>query len=302
MNAGRDHGLFGLMDALRRHALLAGLVAMACLPGAAWAGEGRLLATGGASQIEGAAGGGIVPWAVLAGYGTRDENGGTAFYTRVDTGDYALDAYGAAWTFRNRLELSIARQRFDLGELQRQLALPWDALEQDIFGAKLRLHGDLVYGHWPQVSVGVQRKRLRDGTLPLAVGARDDAGTDVYVSASKLFLDAASGHQLLLNATLRSTRANQAGLLGFGGDREGGRSLVWEGSAAVMINPRWAVGVEYRQKPDNLGFAGEDDWKDAFVAWFPNKHVAVVAAWADLGSIATLDGQRGGYLSLQLSY
>ncbi|WP_421382990.1 DUF3034 family protein [Arenimonas sp. MALMAid1274] len=284
-----------------RHSILLVLMLMFA-PALAAAGEGRLLATGGASQVEGAAGGGIVPWAVLAGYGTRDENGGTAFYTRVDTGDYALDAYGAAWTFRNRLELSIARQRFDLGALQDRLSLPWDALEQDIFGAKLRLHGDLVYGGWPQLSLGVQRKRLRDGALPLAVGARDDQGTDVYVSASKLFLDAAGGYQLLLNATLRSTRANQAGLLGFGGDRDGGRSLVWEGSAAVMLDPRWAVGVEYRQKPDNLGFAAEDDWRDAFVAWFPNKHVAVVAAWADLGDIAGLRQQRGAYLSLQLSY
>jgi hypothetical protein len=154
----------------------------------------------------------------------------------------------------------------------------------------------------PQVSVGVQRKRLRDGTLPLALGARDDAGTDVYVSASKLFLDAAGGYQLLVNGTLRSTRANQTGLLGFGGDRKGGRSLVGEASVAVVLDPQWAVGVEYRQKPDNLGFAREDDWRDVFVAWFPNKHVALVGAWADLGDVATLRNQRGGYLSLQLSY
>ena len=280
--------------------LLAVLVLL--LASGAQARDGRLLATGGASQLEGAAGGGIVPWAVLAGYGTRDQDGGTAFYTRVDTGDYALDAFGVAYTFRNRLELSLARQRFDLGELQRRLSLPWDALEQDIFGAKLRLAGDLVYTPWPQLSLGVQHKRLRDAALPLAVGARDDRGTDVYLSASKLFLAGPGGRQLLLNGTLRSTRANQMGLLGHGGDREGGRSLVFEGSAAVVLNPRWVLGLEYRQKPDNLGFAGEDAWMDAFVAWFPNKNVALVAAWADLGSIATLDGQRGGYLSLQLSY
>ena len=272
------------------------------LPAAASARDGRLLATGGASQLEGAAGGGIVPWAVLAGYGTRDQDGGTAFYTRVDTGDYALDAYGVAYTFRNRLELSLARQRFDLGELQRQLSLPWATLQQDIYGAKLRLAGDLVYTRHPQLSLGVQHKRLRDGALPLAIGARDDQGTDVYLSASKLFLAGPGGRQLLLNGTLRSTRANQMGLLGHGGDREHGRSLVFEGSAALVLDPAWVVGVEYRQKPDNLGFAGEDAWMDAFVAWFPNKHVAVVAAWADLGSIATLDGQRGAYLSLQLSY
>lgn len=264
--------------------------------------DGRLLATGGASQLEGAAGGGIVPWAVLAGYGTGDQDGGTAFYTRVDTGDYALDAYGVAYTFRNRLELSLARQRLDLGELQRRLALPWNALEQDIFGAKLRLGGDLVYTPWPQVSLGVQHKRLRDGALPLAVGARDERGTDVYLSASKLFLAGPGGRQLLLNGTLRSTRANQMGLLGHGGDRDDGRSLVFEGSAALLLNPRWVLGVECRQKPDNLGFAGEQAWIDAFVAWFPNKRVAVVAAWADLGDIATLRDQRGAYLSLQLSY
>lgn len=268
----------------------------------AFAGQGRLLATSGATQIEGAAGGGIVPWAVLSGYGTDTQHGGTAFYTRVDTGDYALDAYGASYTFRNRVELSFARQSFDLGELQRQLALPWNALEQDIYGMKVRLAGDLVYNYLPQVSVGVQHKRLRDGALPLAVGARDAHGTDGYVSASKLFLDAAGGYQLLLNATLRSTSANQTGLLGFGGDRRADRQWVWEGSAAVLLDPRLAVGVEYRQKPDNLGFAREDDWRDVFIAWFPNKHVAVVGAWADLGSIATLDDQHGAYVSVQWSF
>lgn len=266
------------------------------------AGQGRLLATGGATQIEGAAGGGIVPWAVLSGYGTDEQHGGAAFYTRVDTGDYALDAYGASYTFGNRLELSFARQSFDLGELQRRLSLPWDSLDQDVYGAKLRVTGDLVYGRSPQISVGVQHKRLRDGTLPLAIGARDDSGTDAYVSASKLFLDAAGGYQLLLNATLRSSNANQAGLLGFGGDRRADRTWLWEGSAAVLLDPRFAVGVEYRKKPDNLGFAREDDWHDVFVAWFPNKHLAVVGAWADLGSIATLDDQRGAYVSVQLSF
>ena len=284
---------------MNRAAALVALVL--ALPAAAHAGHGRLLGTGGATQVEGAAGGGIVPWAVLAGYGTREQQGGTAFYTRVDTGDYALDAAGVAWTFRNRLELSLARQRFDLGELQRRLSLPWATLQQDIYGAKLRLAGDVVYGAGPQLSLGVQHKRLRDGALPLAVGARRDSGTDVYLSASKLFLDAGGGHQLLVNATLRSTAANQTGLLGHGGDR-GHRSLVWEGSAAWLPHPSWALGVEYRQKPDHLGFAAEDDWADAFVAWFPNKRATVVAAWADLGSIAGLDGQRGAYLSLQLTH
>lgn len=288
---------------LHARAALPMLLAAALLAApAARAGDGRLLATGGATTIEGSAGGGIVPWAVLSGYGTRDESGGTAFFTRVDTGDYALNSWGAAYTFRNRVELSLARQRFDLGELRRLLSLPYEALEQDVFGAKVRLGGDLVYGAMPQISLGVQHKRLREDALPLAVGARDGEGTDVYVSATKLWLDAAGGYPLLLNATLRSSNANQTGLLGFGGDRRDSRSLLFEGSAAVLLSPEFALGIEYRQNPDNLGFAREEHWRDVFAAWFPNKRVAVVAAWADLGSIATLERQRGGYLSVQLSY
>lgn len=286
----------GLLPAL----LLALLVG--AMPAPAMAGQGKLLATGGASQVEGGGGGGLVPWATLSGYGTREQQGGAAFATRVDTGDYTLDVQGAAYTFGNRLELSVARQRLDLGELRRQLALPWQSLGQDIVGAKLRLSGDLVYTRTPQVSAGVQYKRLRDAALPLAVGARDDSGVDAYVSATKLFLSGPGGYQWLLNGTVRSTRANQLGLLGFGGDHRSARSLVLEGSAAVLLDPSFAIGVEYRQKPDNLGFAREDDWRDAFVAWFPNKHVSVVAAWAELGSIATLDNQRGPYLSVQLAF
>ncbi|WP_425525219.1 DUF3034 family protein [Xanthomonas hortorum] len=278
------------------------MLGFSIVPMLAIAGEGRLLATGGVSMIEGSSGGGIVPWATLSGYGTRDELATVVFATHVDSGDYRLDVQGAALTVGNRLELSLARQRLDLGALQDQLGLPWNALGQDVFGAKLRLHGDLVYGRAPQVSLGVQYKRLRNGTLPLAIGARDDHGTDVYVSASRLFLQGVGGYQLLLNGTLRATRANQTGLLGFGGDRRNSYRLVGEASAAVMLSPSLAVGVEYRDKPDNLGFAREQAWADAFVAWFPSKQVSLTAAWADLGDVATLTDQRGPYLSLQVVF
>ncbi|MBV6882147.1 DUF3034 family protein [Xanthomonas euvesicatoria] len=285
-----------------RVALVAAAVAGVFAPLHALAGDGRLLATGGVSMIEGSSGGGIVPWATLSGYGTRDELGTVAFATHVDSGDYRLDVQGAALTVGNRLELSLARQRLDLGTLQDRLGLPWNALGQDVFAAKVRVAGDLVYGHAPQVSLGVQYKRLRNGTLPLAIGARDDHGTDIYVSASRLLLQGAAGYQLLLNGTLRATRANQAGLLGFGGDRRNSYRLVPEVSAAVVLSPSWAVGVEYRDKPNNLGFAREQAWADAFVAWFPSKHVSLTAAFADLGDIATLADQRGPYLSLQVAF
>ena len=83
--------------------------------------DGRLLATGGTSSLEGAAGGGITPWAVLAGYGERGEWGADVFATRVETGDYRLDVAGIAASFDNRIELSYGRQRFDLGTLARNL-------------------------------------------------------------------------------------------------------------------------------------------------------------------------------------
>ena len=59
------------------------LLAVCWAPMLASADAGRLLATGGATSLEGAAGGGITPWAVLAGYGERGEWGGDVFATRV---------------------------------------------------------------------------------------------------------------------------------------------------------------------------------------------------------------------------
>ncbi|MEH6565534.1 MAG: DUF3034 family protein [Halopseudomonas sp.] len=276
--------------------LLLGASAVLAEPG------GRLLATGGATSIEGAAGGGIVPWAVLAGYGTRDEWGGDVFATRVDSGDYRLDAYGVSLGLSNRLELSVARQRLDMDALSKAAGLPDKTLNQDIYGLKLRLFGDLIYEQLPQVSLGVQYKRQRSFLIPALVGAERDSDTDYYLAASRLFLGAVGGYNLLLNGTLRYSRANETGLLGFGGDRRDSRSLLKEGSVALLLNPQWVVGMEYREKPDNLSFAGESDWHDLFVGYFPSKRLALVAAWADMGEVATLDGQQGLYLSMQLSY
>ncbi|MGY8820051.1 MAG: DUF3034 family protein [Pseudomonadales bacterium] len=278
------------------------LLAACCVPMLASADAGRLLATGGATGIEGAAGGGITPWAVLAGYGERGEWGGDVFATRVETGDYRLDVAGVAFAFDNRLELSFARQRFDLGNLARDLSLPENSLSQDIFGIKLRLFGDLLYDRLPQVSLGAQHKRQKDFLIPSLIGAQRDEDTEAYLTASRLILGGAFGYNLLLNGGVRYSRANELGLLGFGGDRRDSRSLLKEGSAAVLFNPNWVLGVEYREKPDNLSFAGESDWADLFLGYFPNKRFALVLAYARLGEIATLDNQDGAYLSVQGSF
>ena len=266
------------------------------------AGEGRLLATGGATSLEGAAGGGIMPWAVLAGYGERGEWGADVFATRVETGDYRLDVAGVAAAYGNRIELSYARQRFDLGTLARDLNLPDNSLSMDTLGLKVRLAGDLIYDRLPQISLGLQRKRQRDFLVPSLVGAQRREDTEGYLAASRLVIGGAFGYNLLLNANLRYSRANELGLLGFGGDRRDRHSWLKEGSVAVLLDRHWAVGIEYREKPDNLSFAGESDWADLFVGYFPNKNLALVLAYARLGEIATLDNQDGVYLSVQGSF
>lgn len=253
----------------------------------------RILATSGAMQFEGSAGGGIVPWAVIAGYGSDTEIGGAAYYTALGVNDFSLWSAGAAVGFYNRVEVSLARQHLDV------LPLGLD-IEQDVVGLKARLFGDLIYGAAPQVSAGLQYKRNRDALVPTLLGATDDSGIDYYVSASKLWLGGAFGYNLLTNLTLRHSEANETGFLGFGSSNGDSGEWLVEGSAAMFLNRHWAVGVEYREKPDQLGL-GEEHWADAFVAWFPSKRVALVGAYTDLGKVAGLPDQSGWYLSLQLT-
>ena len=112
----------------------------------------------------------------------------------------------------------------------------------------------------------------------------------------------ALAESLLVSGAVRFTDANQTGLLGFGGDRNDDIEPQFEGSVGYLLNRNLVVGAEYRTKPDNLGFAKEDDWFDVYAAWALNKHLSVTAAWVDLGSIATFRDQRGVYLSLQAGF
>ncbi len=263
---------------------------------------GKLLLTAGVTQLEGAAGGGLTPWAVIGGYGEGNQFGGNAFYTRVDVDDYSLDSYGAMIGLRDRVELSVSRQVFDTEQVGGALGLgDGFVIRQDTYGVKVKLFGDAVLEQdsaLPQVSVGVQYKRNDRGALVRAIGADDDSGTDVYVSATKLYLD----KSLLLNATVRFTEANQFGILGFGGDRNSGYSPQLETSVAYLLNRRLAIGAEYRTKPDNLNIADEDNAWDVFAAWTPNRHVSLTVAYVDLGNIVIRDSQRGFYASLQVGF
>mgnify|MGYP003666076429 FL=1 len=130
----------------------------------------------------------------------------------------------------------------------------------------------------------------------MLVGAKDTSGTDIYLAASKLHLGAIAGYNWFWNVTTRYSEANQLGLLGYGGANSN-EKLLFEGSTAIFLSREVAVGIEYRQKSNNLGL-GEQDWQDVFVAWIPNKYVSVTAAYLDLGSIAGAKDQTGWYLSV----
>ncbi len=262
---------------------------------------GKLLLTNGVSTIEGSGGGGLATWSTIAGNGTQEGIGGSAHGTVIELPDYNWTSYGLSVGFFDRVELSYARQNLDTIDIGAALGLGRGyTLNQDVFGAKLRIAGDAVYGSnlMPQIAVGVQHKRSSDDAVVAAVGGASPHGTDFYISATKLFLS----HSVLANATVRFTKANQNGLLGFGSATDNDHKPQFEGSIAYQFSRRFVVGGEYRTKPDNLAIAREDDWFDLFAAYAVTRNVTVTAAYVDLGSIATADNQRGAFLSLQAAF
>ena len=306
------HRLHGSALRPRLAAMLAALVVALGGMAPARAATDKLLLTGGVSSIDGAAGGGLTPWALIGSQATAGQWGATGFVTRLRTQDYRLDEAGVAMGWNDRLELSLARQRFDTGATGAALGLPGLVLQQDILGLKLHLAGDAVLDsdRWmPALALGLLAKRADAAGLAPTLASLGAArsGTDLYVSATKLFL--AQG--LLVNGTLRLSKANQNGLLGFGGAARQGYRLLPEASVAWLLHRSLAVGAEYRAKPDNLNPSAlgaglkEQDWRDLFVAWAPSKHMSFTAAWVDLGAVVPAvkpRRQTGAYLSLQLVY
>jgi hypothetical protein len=264
--------------------------------------SGKLLATGGVSQVEGAGGGGLTPWALITGYGTRDSIGANVHYTYIGLPDYSLSSPGIAIGVFDRLELSYAYQTFDTKNVGAALGLGRGfKFHQQVLGVKLKLFGDAVYDQdtlLPQLAIGTQFKSNDRGAVIAFVGGQSSSGTDFYLSATKLFL----AQSLLIDVTLRETKANQFGILGFGGDKHDNYAMQFEGSAAYLFSRDFAAGVEYRTKPDNLTIAKEDNAWDVFAAYFVSKNVSLTLAYVNLGNIVIKDNQGGYYLSLQAGF
>lgn len=251
--------------------------------------DGRLLGTAGTLQVEGVGGGGLVPWATIAGYGSEDQYGIALGSSHFEQSTTRLSTVAVALGLHNRVEFSLAKQTLQLDQ-------PNISIKQDVFGFKWRVAGDLIYGDQPQWTLGLQAKRLHDDELASALGNQRQ-GIEPYLSVARLWLNGPFGRHVFLNGTLRASRAQQTGLLGFG-DRW---AVLPELSAAVFLDRRWAVGLEYRFKPDALDTGHEDDWKDLFLSFSPNKHCTLVLAGANLGRISGERRVRGTFLSLQVT-
>ena len=275
--------------------------------------EGKLPLTAGFSDLEGAGGGGLVPLAFITGYGSNTSWGANAHFTNIQLRDLHLYTYGVGAGFLDRIEVSYTRQQLDIT----RTALDGLGVDQDVFGLKVKLLGDAIYGQdsWlPQLALGVhylhndgiknsQAVGLPGLINPEQLGARAEHAVDIYLAATKVFL----GQSLLVNAVVRETKANQFGLLGFGGDRHQGYSTKPEGTVAYLLTRKLALGAEIRTGPHNLTVDEQTNAWTIFVAWAPTRNLSLVAAYLNIGSVlgpvtGVTHHQDGPYLSVQAGF
>jgi len=275
--------------------------------------EGKLLLTSGFSNLEGTGGGGLVPLAFITGYGSNTSWGANAHYTSIQLRDFQLRTYGAAVGLFDRVEVSYTRQQLDV------TGTPLDGLgvREDVFGLKAKIIGDAIYmqDSWlPQIAAGVEYKH-NDGidnganvglaglVSPTQLGAQSEHAADYYLCTTKAWL----AQSLVANVVVRYTKANQFGLLGFGGDRHKGYSVEPEATVAYLVTRKLAVGSEYRSQPHNLTADDQTSAWDVFAAWTPTKNISLVAAYLNVGSILApvthVDRRQDGpYLSVQAGF
>ena len=291
------------------------VAANAAIGSACLFGQGRILGSGAVTAINGAAGGGINPWAVISGYGTNQQIGATAFYSHLLLSNYNVDIYGAAVGLFNRFEVSFARQSFSVGNTgndldaainsyayglhhispsAEQLGAPASQtlglsgpaffgnsyeLNQDIVGIKARLFGNIVYDqNWwePEVSVGVDFHHSEmPKNLAATLGVTRN-GVSYYLSATKVWINGLFGLTTLADVNIDVTNANQQGLLGFGGVNGMGYKVIPAASVGVFLNRHVVLGAEYRDMPQNQLIANSGPLKGLGDA------VSKTSSWKDV--------------------
>ncbi len=257
------------------------------------------------TDVDGQAGGGLVPWALLS-------SGPTVAISHLNTQNLDVNIVAANTSFANRVEVSYAHSMLDVTGS----ALGNNNIDAvDNFGLKVKLNdmGDSM----PQFALGMVYKKasgnLVDNVLTPALGV-DSSSTDVYGAASKIVN--VGGKNVLLNGVLRASKANQMGLLGFGGGSTAGAktgySIEPEVSVEMFAADNVVFGAEYRAQPNNSvagtnGVLHQNSAYDLNVVYVANKNLTLTAAYANLGAVApgvvgNSNNQNGMFLQAQVSF
>lgn len=263
------------------------------------------------TNVEGSAGGGLVPMALM------HPQGPLFSYTNLTTQDFGIQSVAIGGAISDRAEVSF-------GHLMTTVPASYAAFYTDnrvtvnTLGLKVKVLD--MSDSAPQVVVGLQAKSSSGSlldTLQAAGAISGKSGTDVYAAATKVVTIGGKG--VVLNGVLRATKANQMGILGFGGGTAAGGktgySLNPELSAGVFLADNVILGGEYRVKPNNISstVAGlgvkEDGAYSLCMVYIVNKNMAITAAYVNLGQVgaskAAVAGaarQDGMYLQLQSNF
>lgn len=263
------------------------------------------------TELEGQAGGGLTPWAILA------PNAPLVSYTNLKTNDYQFQNIAIGGTLWKRLELSYSTQLLDAPTVGTALKLD-ERINTTVFGAKYKVVSAVPKTIVPDVAVGLQIKNASGSILDAlkSAGAISDTfGVDFYASGTKIF--PVNGTNVVFNATVRATKANQFGLLGFGGgtlNGNNGYKFEPEFTLGGFVADNVALGGEYRFRPNNISSAAfgikESGAQDLWIAYFPSPKLAITAAYVDLGQVGpsraavpTIGSTQDGlYLQLQANF
>lgn len=218
-------------------------------------------------------------------------------------------------TIGDRLELGYGLDALSLNDLPDLVAAKTgmnmgdDVVYLHNFNARLALlkEGDFDRPWIPAVTIGAHYKYNStinsidsdlNGTMT-AIGIKDNDGIDytLYVTKMVNFLP----RPLLLNFGVRNSDAAHIGLLGFTGERE----FLFEGNAVLFITDRFAIGGEYRQKPNNYTaidglVASEDDWWSVVAAYVINNSLTVSGGYFNLGNV--LDEENSNAFALKMKW
>jgi hypothetical protein len=255
------------------------------------------------TNIDGQAGGGLVPWALLS-------SGPTVAITNLHTSNLNINSLAINTSFADRVEVSYARNMLNVSGS----TLGANNTDNvDNFGLKVKLND--MSDSMPQFALGLVNKRTSGNLadyLNTALGT-SKSSTDVYGAVSKIVNIA--GKNVLLNGVLRASKANQLGLLDYAGGNTAGAKTSYsvkpEVSAEIFAADNVIFGAEYRAQPANSvsstdGTLHQNSAYDFNVVYVANKNFTLTAAYVNLGQVAPAainsTKQNGLFLQAQVNF